>query len=114
MLKIGDKIRMNDRSYAFGVKDGKYSEFPRHKDKGPFTVVEVDLLVARKSSVREEELGHPATVSDILLTDDNGGFWFVPSNYTELIIPKHTIIIDGNPIEISDESFEALKKQLLR
>ncbi len=114
MLKVGDRIRMFDGSYAFGIKNGRYSLLHFPEIKQIFTVVEINLLTARRSEVEREELGHPVTVADILITDSMEGFWFVPSRFAKRIPPKNTITIDGNSVEISDESFEALRKQFLR
>ncbi|KKL93305.1 hypothetical protein LCGC14_1876040 [marine sediment metagenome] len=114
MLKIGDKIEITDGSYLFGVKNGKYSMHPRFRNKELFTVVEINLSTARKSLVDYEKFGHPDTIASILITDNEGGFWFTPRRFIVQTTPKHTIIIDGNPIKISDNSFEALRKQFLR
>ena len=112
MLKAGDKITITDGSYAFGIKDGEYIESLRHRNGEQFTVVQVSLTVARRSHVDWEELGHKGTIADILITDNYDGFWFMSSQRAKLISPTHTLSFDGgNTIEISDESFQALKKQ---
>ena len=45
-----------------------------------------------------------------VLVAGNGGFWFVPSS--QLCLHAHTITIDGKDIELSEQSFQELKKQL--
>ena len=113
MLKAGDKIRMTDVSYSFGVKDGEYNQLLQSERKRLFTVVKTNLLVARKSAVNFEKLGKPSTIADTLITDNNCGFWFVQSKGIKQIPPEHTIIIDGKAVNISDEAYQSLKKAML-
>lgn len=109
MLKIGDKVEITDWSYAFGVKDGVYSTLPRKSRGKRFTVLQTNL----KATGDPHQLmsnGVRAT-ADILVTDNDGGFWFTTSWLAKKI--NHTITFDnGFTIEISDESYNALKNQL--
>lgn len=111
MLKVGDKIKMLAGAYAFGVKNGKYDNLDYCSQKGPFTVVKAGLKITIDIKVCMSNK-QPA-IADILITDNNGGFWFVPSQFAHRI-PTHTIRFDdGTAIEISDASYEALKRQLV-
>ncbi len=110
MLKVGDEIEMLDRSYAFGVKDGKYNGLPYCQSKGPFTVVKTGLKTLGYTG--DATTGQYNATADILITDNNGGFWFVPSRFARRV-SMHTVTFDnGEAITISDESYEALKNQL--
>ena len=111
-FKVGDKIEMFDGSYAFGIKDGMYDVLSYCQSKGPFTIIRVNLSTLG-FTVRPNKSGRFDRTADILITDNNGGFWFVPSRFARLISPMHTITIAGKDIEISDESYRNLKKQLL-
>ena len=110
MLKAGDKIRMTDGSWAFGVKDGEYVELEYCQSKGPFTVVKTGLQVL--GNTNNHTSGQFNATADIFITDNDGGFWFVPSRFAKRM-PTHTITFDnGSAIVISDESFEALRKDI--
>ncbi len=110
MLKVGDKIVVFDGSYAFGVKNGKYDELPYCQSKGPFTVVKTDLKTLGYTGYATT--GQYNATADILITDNNGGFWFVPSRFARCV-PTHMVTFDnGETIMISDESYEALYNQL--
>ena len=111
MLKVEDKIEMFDGSYAFGVKNGRYDTLSCCQSKGPFTVIRVNLNTLGYTQ-RPNVLGQFDRTADILITDNNGGFWFVPSRFAQCV-PTHTVTFDnGEAITISDESYEALKNQL--
>lgn len=110
-LKVGDRVEITDWSYAFGIKDGKFNEhFYSHPAGGkPLIVVKVDLKVTGNANQRMSS--GKLVITDLLITDNDGNFWFVTSFLTERI--SHTVTFDGGEvIEISDESFEALKRTL--
>lgn len=111
MLKIGDKIRIFDTSYSFGIREGEYSEPMYSLKKEILTVIATGLFVARKPL--SGKFGDKCTIADILVTDNNGNYWFIQSERVKRISPEHTITIDDKEITISDESFQALKKQLI-
>ncbi len=111
MLKVGDKIEMFDGSYAFGVKNGRYDTLSCCQSKRPFTVIRVNLSTLSYTQ-RPNVPGQFDRTADILITDSNNGYWFVPSRFARLI-STHTVTFDnGKAIAISDESYEALKNQL--
>ena len=110
MLKVGDKIRMLDGSYAFGIKDGGYAVLTCCQQRGLFTVIRTGLSVIGDAS-KPNPTGQFSRTANILITDNDGGFWFVLSKFAKRI-STHTITFDdGKTIIISDESFEALKEQ---
>jgi len=110
MLKVGDTVEMFDGSYAFGVKNGGYDTLWRCSERGPFTVIVVGLKTTINAKQRMCDRS-PAT-ANILIGDNDGGFWFVPSRFARKL-NKHTITFDnGDAIEISDESYRALRNQL--
>ena len=106
MLKVGDKIEMFDGSYAFGVKNGRFDELYHCTKKGPFIVVAVDLKTT--VNVKQRMSNNNLAIADILITDNNGGFWFVPSKFARRVV--HKITLDGSPdIKINEEMYEFLK-----
>ena len=110
MLKVGDEIEMFDGSYAFGVKNGKFDGLYYCTTKGPFIVVAVGLKTT--VNVEQRMCDNSLAIADILITDNNNGYWFVPSQFARRV-PTHTVTFDnGKAITISDESYEALKNQL--
>lgn len=109
MLKIGDRVKISDWSYAFGIRNGKFDTHNYGQGRTILTVIQIDLRVAENGNQLMSN-GQPA-IADILVTDSEGGFWFVTSYLTSCI--SHTVIFDGGKaIEISDESYQALKNQL--
>lgn len=105
-LKVGDKVRITDWPYAFGIKNGGYDTHCRSVAGELLTVVQIGLAVMERNGQYMSN-SHLAT-ADLLVTDDKGGFWFTTSYLTKRI--SHTVTFDGGEvIEISDESFEALK-----
>lgn len=112
MLKVGDTVKIFDGSYAFGVKDGDYDRLNSCSQKGPFTVIAVNLKTTIDADLRMSyTYNHQPAIADILIGDNDGGFWFVPSCMTEPV--QHTITFDnGKAIKISKKSYNALKNQL--
>lgn len=109
MLKIGDKVKVADWSYAFGVKDGKYDEHCYGQGETVLIVVQTGLRVTQNA--KQLMSNHQPAIADIFITDGEGNFWFVTSYLTKRI--SHTVVFDGGEvIEISDESYNALKNQL--
>lgn len=104
-LRVGDRVEFRDNSYAFGVHNGKGVMHIDLVHESPLKVATIDLRVTRNG---ESEYG----MCDIMVKGQNG-FYFAKSAYARLIPPMHTITIDDKDIEISDESFENLKRQLL-
>ena len=59
-------------------------------------------------------LGSYQRIADTVVVGlEDGIVWFVKSNCVRIIESKHKIIIAGKTIELSHESFENLKKQLI-
>lgn len=110
MLKVGDKIELLDGSYALGVKNGGFDRLWYCQQKGSFTVIKTGLKTL--GNTNNHTSGQFNATADILITDNDGGFWFVLSKLAKRI-PPHTITFDkGIAFAISDESYEALKQQL--
>ncbi len=110
-LKIGDKVEVLDPSYLFGVMNGHYNE-PYHNDRpwdGPFTVIATKLNTIMQND--KMMFNGQLAVADILITDDDGGFWFAQSCFLKRVF--HTITFDdGSAMEINDVMFGALKQTL--
>lgn len=108
MLQVGDKVDMHDGSYCFGIKDGGYTSYcDRETDRKSLTVVQINLSTMECADGTRN--GDYTQVCDILVTNNNGDFWFTQSRFVKPA--AHTITIDGKDIVISDESFANLKKQ---
>ena len=110
-LRVGDRINCRDGSYCFGIKDGEYCSHISNinSDRDNLKIVSVGIAAKEKYIFQGNDTGQ---YCDILATDGHGDFWFLQSNTCKLIPQMHTIKLDGKEIEISDESFENLKKQL--
>ena len=109
MLKVGDKIRITDGSYTYGVKHGKFDTY-HGLQKKPLIVIETNLQTIISDGMKT--CNKTPAIADILVTDNAGNFWFTPSRFTKRVF-IHTVTFDnGAAITISDESYEALKSQL--
>ena len=114
-LKVNDIVNMEDGSYCFGIREGEfvtdcsngYSRRPDERQKLRVVTVGINE-VAVKSGIRDKQYDE---IPDILVTNDKGDFWFTQSCFVKLV--SHSIEIDGKRIELSEQSFENLKKQLL-
>ena len=109
-LKVDDKVNIKDGSYAFGIENGRYTRSSNCDKREGLAVISTGLKTMRDAD--EERSGEYTQVCDLLVTDNDGGYWFTQSRFVEPVDPIHTIVIDGAEIEISDKSFKALKKQL--
>ena len=107
-LKVGDRVRCCDGSYIFGIRSGAFSTFISNVngDRDDLRVIAVGLRIDNQNEPGWRKM------LDVLVTDDAGNYWFMPSEFCKLLPKMHTITIDNKDIEISDESFESLKRQL--
>ena len=120
-FKKGDKVNIRDGSYIFGIKDGGYSAYCGSGDdsRRNLIVVETGLSVVELKSKDSRygtsvHLSGPySAINDLLITDNNGSFWFTQSRFCDHAESNHTIIIDGKIIILSHKSFLALKEQLV-
>ena len=120
-FKKGDKVNIYDGSYVFGIKNGGYSTYcdSRNDNRKNLTVVETGLSVVElryKDSKYNDEChlsGPYSAVNDLLVTDNNGSFWFTQSRFCNPVEPNHHIVIDGKTIVLSHKSFLALREQLV-
>jgi len=104
MIKVGDRVDVFDAPYVFGVCNGKYT----HKCQGAF---QKNLLVIATGLSLRRVGGSSYFIANTLLTDSMGNYWFV--HRTDCRLVNHIIVIDGKKIEISHESWENLRTQLL-
>ena len=103
-LRVGDRVNVVDGSYAFGIKNGKYYGNISNNNRERYNLVVVNVGLDVDTYCEETKL-------DLLVTDGHGNFWFVLSNGCKLIPQMHKISIGDKEFEISDESYEAFKKQ---
>jgi len=98
-FKVGDKVKLQDMAWSFGVQNGEYRNVARHFDTA--TVIRTGLRVLRSSDDEECDL----------LVEETGNFWFMHSG--SLKPSTHTVQFDGGEkVTISDESYKSLKKAL--
>ncbi len=104
-LRVGDKVIVKDRSYSFGVKECIYVDGMDTLEKGrrEYIVVSVGLDVQRNKPY--------SGLSDTLISDTCGGFWFIRGSFCCVVSEMHKIKIGDKEFEISDESYESFKKQ---
>lgn len=120
-FKKGDKVNIHDGSYTFGIKGREYSIWCNNEDgsRNNLTVIETGLSVVElkfKDSIYGDSAnlsGPYCAVNDLLVTDNNGNFWFTQSRFCNPAEPNHNIIIDGKTVILSHKSFLALKEQLV-
>ena len=106
-MKAGDKVIVRDCSYSHKVVNGSLQRVQAWA-KGPqFTVVAVRCYFPNPHRFQIEDGHYNNTV---IQKDDSGEVVFIEERF--LIPVKHTIRIDGKDIEISNESFQELKRTL--
>ena len=103
-FKIGDKVTMTDHSYNFGVNNGQWNtDCPTGRN---LSVIKTDLSAKRSNSSFDD-------YCDLLVTDGDGGFWFVLSGLCKLVDKKIEVryFCDDKDVtdKISDETKENLK-----
>ena len=82
-FEIGDKIDVRDGSWSFGVANGKYANHVAYEYRKGLTVIQSELCVQRKS------ICHSSENCDLLVTDGDGNYFFVPSDLCELVDKKN-------------------------
>ncbi len=114
-IAVGDKVKITDRSWIFGIdtKKGKRIDAPWPLDENVWLeVLETGIKAVEPCYSGKQSPSHAEC--DLLVTDGDSCFYFVPSHIIEKVQSlKHTITIDDKRIEISHESFMALKSQLM-
>lgn len=117
-FKKGDKVDIRDGSYTFGIKNGEYISHCSGFDgsRNNLMVVEIGLSVLKLNDYKwNEQNGFSgiSVVNDLLVTDNNGSFWFTQSRFCDPTEPNHTIVIDDKTVILSHKSFLALREQLV-
>ncbi len=110
-LRVGDRVRCVDGSWSFGISNGRWDRLGMcnsNKACNDLLVLATGLNVKRA----DPSLPDGDSFCDIMVTDGLGNYWFLLERLCRLLPEMHTITIDGKDIEISDESFENLKRQL--
>ncbi len=116
-FKEGDKVNIRDGSYVFGIQDGEYKNHCSNfgGSRNNLTVVKTGLYVVKLKNYEHSEQNHLSgefsAVSDLLVTDNKGSFWFTQSRFCKPA--EHHIVIDGKSITLSHKSFLALREQLV-
>lgn len=112
-LRVGDKVDVHDSSYCFGVRNDKYSTHISNFNDSRKGLIVIKTGLEVMEYPGGETSGVYSKVNDILATDGDGGYWFIQSRFVRLCTPDHTISFDGSePVTISDQSYQALKKSL--
>ena len=111
MIRKNDVVIVQDFSYSTGVEGGELNKgfhafHPDCNDK--FVVAETGCVFPRTST-------HPGTNHNdtVIQSNDSGLVVFIEARFLKVVGPVHTIVIDGKTIELSHESYENLKEQLV-
>ena len=118
-LQVGDRVDMHDCSYCFGVQNGEYTTWcdNRNGDREGLTVVKTRLSVLGETNSHTiSKIGRAFDeVCDILVTNNDGGYWFTQSRFVNLCEPEHTVSFDGGDIvTISDQSYRELREHFIK
>ena len=105
-MKVGDKIKIRDYSYGFGVYGGKFCSTGYIKFAGVLTVIRTGLYAMKNADGTTH--GEFYQQNDLLVTDGKGNFWFVQSRFCELVDKEVKVryICDGKDVtsSISEET----------
>lgn len=105
-FKPGDKVKVRDRSYNFGIDCGEYSTSIGH---GNLTVVATGLTAMRGG---HRLFGEYTQVCDLLVTDGNGGFWFTQTRFCEAVDKKIEIRYFCDDEDVTDQISDETKRNL--
>ncbi|GAH61144.1 unnamed protein product [marine sediment metagenome] len=108
MYKAGDKINVLDRSWSFGIVNGRYTSYIPMRN---LTILKTNLCVMENAY--GDKGGEYSQICDLLVTDGKENFYFTPSRLCESA-DKEIIIryfSDGKDVtnQISDETKRNLK-----
>lgn len=112
-MKKGDKVNVKDGSYGFGIQNGQYCTWLNNQDNSRknLTVVETGLSVMKQAG--KISYGEFRQQNDLLVTDEQGNFWFAQSRFCELVNKEIEVryFCDGADItdSVSDETKRNLK-----
>lgn len=108
MLKVGNKVNMFDRSWAFGIRNGEYTSYVPMKN---LIIVKTHLDVMEH--VDGDRTGQYSEICDLLVMDDNG-YYFVPSRFCKLAVGEIEIryFFDGK--DVTDKISDKTKRNLGR
>lgn len=113
MFKIGDRVNMRDGSWSFGIYNDEYCHHVPNKPeiRQNLLVIKTNLTVMEEAD--GDRTGHYSEVCDLLVTDENSGFWFTRSDLCNPVDKKIEVryFSDGKDItnEISDETKQNLR-----
>ncbi len=118
-LQVGDKVNMYDGSYCFGIQHGRFTTWCSHAngEREGLLVADTDLeVLGEADDLTASKIGGEFNeVCDILVTNNNGGYWFTQSRLVRLCELEHTVSFDGGDVvTISDQSYQALRKALVK
>ena len=104
-MKAGDLVTIRDYSYSKEVKDGELQQVVYSHQQ--FIVVETDC---KFPNPHQYQLGDRHFNNTVIQAVDSDKVVFIEERF--LRPTTHKITIDGKTIEISQESYKALKKSL--
>ncbi len=105
-FKAGDKINVIDGSWAFGIKDSKYTDYVAFKYREGLTVIQSELCVCRPES------GYDVENCDLLVTDGGRNYFFVQSDLCESVDKKIEIRYFCDGKDVTDNISEETKRNL--
>ena len=105
-FKIGDKINVVDGSWAFGIRNDKYTENIPLSNREGLTVIQTEICVCRPC------LFYPVGNCDLLVTDCDGGYFFAISDLCELAGKKIELRYFCDGKDVTDDISSEAKKNL--
>ena len=108
---VGMKVQLMDSSYAFGIYGGRFSSSPwdgKNTSQTVFSVVDVQYVLVR-NCYRQM----PQTQDcNVLITDNKGGFWFVPMEFLEPADKEIEVKYFCNGEDVTDSISEETRRNL--
>lgn len=111
-LKIGDKVRITDGSYCFGILNGRYVEHTDFACRDHLTIVAIGLSVMEDYS--KETQGEYSAVNDILVTDGEENYWFTQSRFAVNVDKKIEVRYFCEDEDITNQVSNETKRNLAK
>jgi hypothetical protein len=119
-MKKGDVVTINDGSYSRSLINRKLIHEVKHWHDEQFVIIEVDCEFP---TTDEYQTMYQSTFNNtVIQAIDSGKVVFIEERFLELVLPKHSVIIDvvrysgygvgvsGEIIEISDKLYKEIKR----
>lgn len=108
VYKVGDKVKVGDRSYGFGIDGGEYARGAPYLES--LTIVATGLDVMMHANGKKE--GRYTEVNDLLVTDGKDGYWFTQSRFCKPVEKKIEIRYFSDGRDVTDRISDETKRNL--